>query len=125
MLCWHSSHFYNRAFRGKITFQSNHTTGLGQRCVDRINNPAICLAANFIQLFAHRIPGCGDAIFVNQASFAQLFHYHWHAARFIKIFGNIGTAWFKIYKIRCVAENVADIVQIEINAGFMSNGGQM
>ena len=121
----HARNFHNRAFGRQIACQTNNTTGFCQRSGDRVNHPPISFAGDFVQIFPHAIARGGETIFVQQPGFAQFFHHNRHAAHLVKIFCNIFSARLKIHKIGCVAENLAHIFKIKINAGLMCNRWQM
>ncbi len=55
----------------------------------------------------------------------QRLHQKRYAANFEHVFGDITAARFQIRDIRCLFEDFGDVEQVEFNAAFMRDGGQM
>ena len=62
---------------------------------------------------------CGDAIGVDVAAFDQRLDHDWHATDLEQVFGHVLTARLQVRDVRCVTEDVADVVQVEVDATLM------
>ena len=86
---------------------------------------AIRFAGDLVQFLADAVAAGGDAILVDETRLAQFLHHDRHAARFIKILGDVIATRLEVHEIGGVAEDFADIVQIEVDAGLVGDGGQV
>ncbi len=121
----HARDFHNRAVRCDVALQANHTAGFRQWRCDGVNHLAIRLAGNDVYFLADAAARDGHAIAMHQTSFFQFLHDHRNATNLVKVFGHILPTRFQVDKIRRLAENVADISQIEINASLMRHRRQV
>ena len=125
MLRRDARHFHNRAFRSQIAFEAHNATRFCDGCFNWIDHPSIRFPLDQVQLFAHGTPGGSHAIFVHQPRFAQFLHDNRNTPHLKQVFGDILPAGLQVDKVRCVAENVADIIQIKFQTGLMGNRWQV
>ncbi len=125
MLRRDARHFHNRAFRSKITFEAHNATCFRDGGFNRIDHPPIGFPFDQIQLFTHGTPSGGHTIFVHQTRFAQFFHYNRNTTNLIEVFSDVLPTGLQIDKVRCIAENIADIIKIKFQARLMSNRRQV
>ena len=69
--------------------------------------------------------GGGHAILVDQARLAQLLHHHRHAAGLVEVLGDELPARLEVDEIGRVAEDVADVVEVEVDPRLVRDGRQV
>ena len=78
-----------------------------------------------LQILGDGLAGDGHAVAVEIAAVEQRLHQHRHAADLVQVLGHIAAARLEIGDIGRRAEDLADVVQIEIDARLMRHRRQM
>jgi hypothetical protein len=121
----HARDLHDGTFGGKVALEAHDAAGLGDRGGGGVDDLAIGLALDQVELFAHGAARHGHAILVDQTDLAQLLHHDGHAACLVEILGDVLAARLHVDEIGRVAEDVADIEEVEVDPGLMRDGGQV
>ena len=76
-------------------------------------------------IFSHRSSGDCEAIKVQNTEFGDFIHHGADAARFVKLFNVVVAGRCQVAKIGCLLADFVGNRQVQINAAFMGDGGQV
>ena len=99
--------------------------GDGDRIVGRTYDVLIGIPLHGLQVLGNSSARDGNALAVQVAVIEQGFHQERYAPYLEHVFGDITAARFQIRDIWCPFEDLGNIEQIELDAAFMSDCGQM
>ncbi len=121
----HARDLHDCAFRGKVALEANHAAGGRDRRFDRIDDLAVGLAPDHVELLAHGSAAGRNAVLVDQPGLLQFLHDHRHTTGLVEVLGHIFTARLEVHEIGRVLENLANVEKVEVDPGLMGNRGQV
>ena len=109
----------------RLPDQPDDAAGRRDRRLDREDHLAVRLARDVVELLADGAAAGGDAVPWISPAFAQLLQHHRHAAGLEEVLGDVFAARLEVDEVGGVAEDVADVLQGELDPRLVGDGRQV
>ena len=122
---FHPGDLHDRTLWCQVALEHDEPAGRRQRLCRRVHDILPSREDHILQVFSDRLTGDRHAIAVQIAAVEQGLHQHRHAADIVQILHHVPSARLEIADIRGALADLAEIMQVELDAGLVGDRRQM